>query len=356
VTPDPKELAAAFLAASSPRSLVLDVGSRVEHLREDIANGFAIPGRRSIPCTYFYDQVGSEIYEEITRLPEYYPTRTEAAILRAVAPELHRRLGASWILELGSGSSSKTRLLLDAWRAGTASALYTPIDVSREMLRSTAEALCADYPSLRVLALLGRYEDALAALPTCEDALVCFLGGTLGNFEPDAQARFFQNLAGRMAPGSHLLLGFDRRPHTGKPARRIYEAYNDAAGVTARFNLNLLARINRELGANFRVERFAHIAPYNEPKAQIEMYLESLDDQEVAIEALSRSYVFSRGERILTEISRKYDPKALAGWFGERGFSCVEIFSDDAGLFGLLLLRRDLDPIHAAPTLAGGEP
>jgi L-histidine Nalpha-methyltransferase len=307
--PDPAAAAARFIAAAEPRP-------------------------------YFYDLAGSRIYEEITALPEYYPTRTEAGILAGCAGALRRRLGPARLVELGSGSSQKTRLLLDAWGAADEPTLYAPIDVSAGMLQASAEALVADYPALRVLALAGRYEDGLAALPPSPRALYTFLGGTIGNFAPDAQDAFARLIAARMSPGAHLLLGFDRRPNAKKSARRIFEAYNDAAGVTARFNLNLLVRLNRELGADFRVDRFAHVAPYNEELDRIEMYLESLEDQEVFVPALGRAYRFARGERILTEISRKHDAEELAAWFEARGFSCEEGFGDRGGLFGVLLLRR----------------
>jgi L-histidine N-alpha-methyltransferase len=331
-------LLTAFFETPTPLLLV-ELGTEANSFKEEIAAGLSTPGRRSIPCAYLYDQQGALLYEEITRTPEYYPARTETSILQKIAPMLRERLGAVRLIELGSGASVKTRLLLDAWRAKEEEVLYIPIDVSRAMLAQSAASLVADYQGLRILGLIGRYEEALAALPTSRGSLVCFLGGTIGNFEPQEQSLFFQKIAQRMHPGDHLLLGFSRQPHPKKSIQMIREAYDDASGVTAQFSLNLLARINRELNANFVLAQFAHVAVYNESKQQIEIYIESLIAQEVRIEELGRSYFFSKGERIFTEISRRYDPQELAHWFEARGFSCQEHFSDEVGLFGLLLLQ-----------------
>ena len=331
--------ATAFLR-SGERLAVVDLGGPEARLGEDILRGFAEPGRRSIPCTYFYDRLGSAIYEEITELPEYYPARTEAAILRRIAPDLRRRLGPVPLIELGSGSSQKTRILLDAWGGP---ATYVPIDVSRAMLARAAEALIGEYPSLRVLALAGTYEDALDALaetPLAPERLVMFLGGTIGNFTPAATTAFFARLAEVIPAGGHFLLGFDRQPHAGKSRQLVLDAYNDRAGVTARFNMNLLVRLNRELGADFRLPAWAHDAVYDDAENQIEMYLESLEDQQVRIPALGHSYRFARGERILTEISRKLDPGAVATELTGHGFAVVEQLGDDEQRFGLVLARR----------------
>lgn len=338
--PSPRGQIEAFLSSPTSRLCVLALGAPEERLAQDVLRGFANAGRRFLPSTYFYNALGSEIYEEITALPEYYPTRTEAAILRDAAPVIRKLLGPVRIVELGSGSSQKTRILFDAWRAQREETLYVPIDVSHSMLASTAEALVSEYRGLRVLALAGRYEEGLAALPPSAASLITFLGGTIGNFEPEQQEIFFARLSDRMSPGSAFLLGFDRRAHLKKPTEIISRAYNDEAGVTARFNLNLLTRLNQELGADFRLESFRHEAIYNEEKHQIEMYLESLAEQTVNIPALSRSYLFSKGERILTEISRKFDPEELASWFEARGFQKEAFFGDPAELFGLLLFRR----------------
>lgn len=328
------------------RLLRVGQASTRERMLRDVAAGLGDPDaapaqrlQRSIPPTYFYDAEGSRIYEDITALPEYYPTRTEAALLADLGPGLMARLAPRELVELGSGSSTKTRAFFDSCRRDPLR--YVPIDVSCSMLDETGRALRRDYPFLRVLALCGPYEDALATLPPSPGRLLLFLGGTIGNFAPPQQEQFFSFLARRMAAGSHLLLGFDRRAHEGKPAQVIHDAYNDAQGVTARFNLNLLAHLNRELQADFDLSRWSHRAVYNPVEHQIEMYLVSGAAQQVRIAALGRSYRFAAGETILTELSRKFDPEELAGWFSRRGFRCIEHFTDRARYFGLLLLQRE---------------
>lgn len=330
------------LSSSGPRLSVLtlqhdDASAR---MRAEIAAGLASQPR-CIPPTYFYDAVGSALYEQITQLDAYYPTRTEASLLRRLAPQLARALGNPEIVELGSGSSRKTRLLLDAFAAHGQTLTYVPIDVNQAMLLETAECLVKEYPNLRVMGLAGQFEEALDVLPPSSQRLVLFLGGTIGNFTPTFQEAFIERLAKSMAPDSHLLLGFDRRPHARKPERRIHAAYNDARGLTARFNLNLLERLNRELGADFRHGAWLHRALYNPVEHQIEMYLESRVAQEVRLEGLGLAVSFEAQERILTEISRKFNPSELAGWFEDRGFRAVEHWSDERQDFSVMLFKRE---------------
>jgi dimethylhistidine N-methyltransferase len=319
-------------------------------MAREVLSGLSDPVQKWVPPTYFYDREGSEIYEEITELPEYYPTRTEAALLRRILPELRHLVRPTQIVELGSGSSTKTRLLFEVFasfsQTGSATAnagaapVYIPIDVSRSMLERTARRLVEEYPPLRVLGLCGQYEDALPALPPSGSRLVVFLGGTIGNFTPAFQSTFFTRLGLFMRPGNQLLLGFDRRAHKGKPASLIVEAYNDRSGVTARFNLNLLRRLNRELGADFDLSGFAHRAIYSERSDQIEMHLISQREQMVHIPN-GGTFRFRQGETLLTELSRKFDPAELAVWFARHGFHCVERWTDDGQLFGLMLLERE---------------
>lgn len=331
----------AFLEAKQPRLLILDVGHSglLSDMATDVAAGLADPTGRGIPPTYFYDSVGSEIYEAITALPEYYPTRTEAALLDRVAPELATWMRPADIVELGSGSSAKTRLLFDAWGAEDHPLVYVPVDISRTMLAATADRLCEQYPAMRILGLAGPFEGAFDVLAPRGDRLVLFLGGTLGNFTAEDQHRFFERLAAVLAPGSHFLLGFDRQAHPRKPVDLIEAAYNDAAGVTARFNLNLLVRLNRELGADFALDAWAHRAVYNQELHQIEMYLESLADQTVTVPSIGR-FDFKQGDRILTELSRKFDPEGLSTRLESYGFEQRAVWSDEAELFGMLLLRK----------------
>ncbi len=336
--------AADFLAADSPPLLLLDAGRAEDRGRmvREVTQGLGDPVQKSIPPTYFYDREGSDIYEEITELPEYYPTRTEAALLQRILPELRRLVCPQQLVELGSGSSTKTRLLFEVFpkdQSGSAP-VYIPIDVSRSMLEQTARRLVKEYPHLRVLGLAGQYEDAIQSLPPSNSRLVVFLGGTIGNFTPTFQSAFFTRLALFLRPGNHLLLGFDRRAHQRKPTHVIDAAYNDAQGTTARFNLNLLRRLNRELGADFVPSNFAHRALYNPSNDQIEMHLSSLCDQTVHVPP-GGAYHFRQGETILTELSRKFDPDELATWFSSRGFRCVQKWTDDAEYFGLMLLKRD---------------
>jgi L-histidine N-alpha-methyltransferase len=309
-----------------------------ERMRREVLTGLSDPVRRSIPPAYLYDARGSELYERITELPEYYPARTEASLLRQIAPLLAERLELSQLVELGSGSSVKTRLLLDAFQACDRPLTYIPIDISRSMLAQSAQSLSAAYPGMRVLGLAASFEEALALLPDCAQRLVIFLGGTLGNLSPIQQDAFFAGLRAAMPVGNHLLLGFDCRAHAGKPAPLIHAAYNDAQEVTAAFNLNLLRRLNRELGADFRLERWLHRAEYVLPEHQIEMVLVSLEDQEVRV--AGQAYRFRKGEGILTEISRKFDPLELAAWLDPRGFSLQACWMDPGASFGLMLLRR----------------
>lgn len=335
------EAAARFLATDTGTLLTLDVSRHDLHadLLADVQAGFASAGRRSLPPKYFYDAVGSDLFEAITTLPEYYPTRTEAALLRQQAGEIWALTRPTQLVELGSGSATKTRLLFDAYPT-QAPLTYIPIDVSQTMLASTAIQLVGDYPWLRVLALAGTFEDALAVLPGHGRRLFLFLGGTLGNLTAEQQGEFFDRLIDRMQPGNQLLLGFDRRAHAGKPAARIVAAYNDAAGVTAHFNRNLLSRLNRDLQADFQLEAWAHRAIYNAERHQIEMYLDCLDDQTVTIPALGARYEFRRGESLLTELSRKFDPDELSAWFASKGLLTSASWQDAQNQYGLLLLER----------------
>ena len=329
-----------FLAGGRPLSLIEVPGEDLrERMRREVLAGLADPLRPSIPPAYLYDARGSELYERITALPEYYPTRTEARLLAQVAPLLAERFSIRQLVELGSGSSAKTRMLLDAFEAGRRGLTYVPIDISREILGHTANQLVEAYPGMRVLAIAAPFDEAIALLPPCEQRLVLFLGGTLGNFPQKQQEVFFRGLHAAMTPGNHLLLGFDRRAHAGKPVSILHAAYNDAQGVTARFNENLLIRLNRELGADFVAARWRHRATYELPAHQITMVLESLGDQEVRV--AGRRFRFRSGEGILTEVSRKFDPEELASWLSERGFSPQACWMDAAETYGLMVLRRE---------------
>lgn len=338
---DSQRLASRFLSVQQAGYQVLRLArnEQDDRMALDVAEGLGVPGQKTLPCSYLYDARGSELYERITVLPEYYPTRTEASLLRQAATDIRSLTGALSLAELGSGSSAKTRVLLDAWQADQLPVTYIPIDISESMLSGAAEQLVSEYARLQVLGLAGHYEDALQVLPPDERRLYLFLGGTIGNFSESLQTVFFNRLRHAMPAGTHLLLGFDRQPHAQKPYQVIEQAYNDAQGVTAAFNLNMLRHINARLGADFDLSRWRHRAPYNRQLHRIEMHLESTVAQEVCIAALDRRYAFAAGERILTEISRKFDPQALGNWFEALGYHSVRHWSDRQGLFGLMLLR-----------------
>lgn len=334
-----------LLADVSSGIRVIHVGQvdPVVRMREDVRSGLEQSTQKWISPSYFYDEAGADIYEAITRLPEYYPTRTEAAILQEMAPWLGEHLLGSQIIELGSGSSAKTRILLDAFYQAETPLTYVPIDINEASLADSTKQLSKAYPRLNIQALVGHYDEAmdyLSNLSPVASRLFLFLGSTLGNFPPQAQSAFFERFSRLMRPGDHLLLGVDRMPHANKPASVIEEAYNDALGVTAEFNLNMLTHLNRMLGADFDLSQWEHQAVYNGNKEQIEMYLISQADQTVTIRDLEAQYRFEAGERLLTEISRKYDMESLAHWFLPYRLQCMYQWSDPDELFGLMLLKK----------------
>jgi L-histidine N-alpha-methyltransferase len=285
---------------------------------------------RSLPPKYFYDDRGSRLFDRICDTPEYYPTRTEASLLGAHADEIMRLARPDHILEFGSGTSRKTRHLLDVQSA----LHYWPFDVCEPMLCEAGEALIDAYPGLRVTPLLGDYNAGLAQLPSPEGRrLFVFLGGTIGNFEHRHAHDFLAELRAHMRPGDALLLGADRI----KDPARLHAAYNDAQGVTAEFNLNLLRVLNRELGADFRIEAFAHEARFEAERGRIEMYLVSLEDQRVRLPALDAHIDLGAGERILTEISRKFTMQGLEALLEEAGLAARRHFEPADGAFSLVL-------------------
>lgn len=292
---------------------------------------------KHLPPKWFYDRRGSELFEAITRLPEYYPTRAERAILVAHAGEIAAATGAVTLVELGSGTSAKTALLLDACTSVGTLRRFVPFDVSETTLRDAAAAVAAARPGLVVHAVVGDFEHHLHHLPQADGRLVAFLGGTIGNLPPPARARFLATLAAVLHPGEHLLVGADlvKDPH------RLVAAYDDATGVTAEFNRNVLAVLNRRLGARFRPERFAHVARWVPREEWIEMHLRSLVDQEVDVAALGLRVRFCAGEEMRTEISAKFRPGRLEGELAAAGFAPVRRWTDPAGDFALHLARRE---------------
>ncbi|HET9405396.1 MAG TPA: L-histidine N(alpha)-methyltransferase [Burkholderiales bacterium] len=290
--------------------------------------------RKALPPKYFYDERGSKLFEAICRTPEYYVTRTEVALMRERAAAIARRIGPNCaVIEYGSGSARKTRILLDALEP----AAYVPIDIAREQLRATAAGIARDYPELPVTAVCADYSRALE-LPGLDGLralrrVVYFPGSTIGNFTPAEAAGFLGNVRRLAGPGGGLLIGVDLR----KDAARLNAAYNDRRGVTAAFNLNLLARINRELGADFDLAAFRHQAFYNEPLGRIEMHLLSLADQRVSI---GRHVIrFRAGETIHTENSCKYSVTGFQSLARGAGFDPAACWVDDGRLFGVHFLQ-----------------
>ena len=287
---------------------------------------------KTLPWPYFYDAIGSELFERICDLPEYYPTRTEDAILRAHADAMVAGwLGAPVMIELGSGSSTKTRRLIASALGLYGRLHYVPIDVSPTALVDSAGTLVRTFPQLRVTGYVADYRGALAGIAAQIPGpkLWVFLGSSLGNYEADDAVGLLRRVAATMDASDRLLLGTDLI----KDRATLEAAYDDAQGVTARFNLNLLARINRELGADFRLEAFAHHAVYREDLGRVEMHLVSRSDQVVRIPRAELDVRFLQGESIHTENSHKYTPEGLRDLAARSGFLEEEAWSDRDGLF-----------------------
>lgn len=287
---------------------------------------------------YFYDEKGSELFEEITALPEYYQTRTELSILEEKVPEIVARTGCRELVELGSGSASKTRALLDAMMDRAGAVRYVPFDVSESALTGCTKRFREEYPTLEISGFVGDFDHSLERLlnrPRTNGAgrLVIFLGGTIGNFTPEQRHSFLGRLRAGLEKGDYLLIGTD----LVKDVRVLEAAYDDAAGVTARFNKNLLNVLNRKLGGEFDPELFAHRAIYNPEESRIEMWLDSKVAQKVPVAALDLEIPFEEGGGIRTEISAKFTRESAGAMFDESGFELLSLYTDDEELFGLAL-------------------
>jgi len=336
-------LARAFRAAlAAGRPAILGHAAAADD-REEFARSVdrglgAAPPR--LDCRFLYDAEGSRLYEAITALDEYYLTRTEAALLARHADELRRRVGPATLVELGSGSSAKTPLLLDAWARAGRPVRYVPVDVSASALAGAFRALCADRPWLQLVGLHATHEQAFPLLRTVAPALVVFLGSSVGNLDDAELDAFLAQLAAALGPGDHVLLGAD----LVKDPALLEAAYDDAAGVTAAFTRNLFARMNRELGAGLDVAAFAHEARWEPQREQIEIHARVLRDQVLALPSLGRRHPLPAGTRILVEICRKFRLETLSARLRAAGFATVETWTDPRGWFALLLLRRTEAP------------
>ncbi|MFF3068002.1 L-histidine N(alpha)-methyltransferase [Kitasatospora sp. NPDC057904] len=301
-------------------------------LRHDVQHGLTSEPKW-LPPKWFYDARGSDLFEEITRLPEYYPTRAERAILTARAGEIAAATKARTLVELGSGSSEKTRLLLDALNDLGTLRTYVPVDVSESALTSAGEALAADYPGVAVHGVLADFTARLGLPPDGAPRLVAFLGGTLGNLLPDERTGFLGGLRATLDQGDHLLLGTD----LVKDPAVLVAAYDDASGVTAQFNRNVLNVLNRELGADFDPDAFEHVARWDAEREWIEMRLRSLRSQTVKIPVLDLPVHFDRGEELRTEVSAKFRRERVAEELAAAGMRLTHWWTDEEGRFGLSL-------------------
>jgi L-histidine N-alpha-methyltransferase len=309
-------------------------GGVLAGLAEDVREGLSCPFKE-LPPKYFYDERGSRLYEAITELPEYYPTRAERAILDRRAEEIVAAADAGILIELGSGSAAKTRRLLDAMSDADSLAAYVPVDISEEITRRTAAQLVDEYSEIRVHGVICDYETHLERVPREEGALIAFLGGTIGNFRPGPRRSFLARIATLMYPGDRFLLGTD----LVKDQARLEAAYNDSAGATAEFNKNVLQVLNRELDADFDPDGFEHVAFWDADNAWIDIRLRSLAEQFVDIRALDMRAHFARNEEMRTEISTKFTRARLERTYADVGLELVEWWTDPDELYALSLAR-----------------
>ncbi|KAB8197399.1 L-histidine N(alpha)-methyltransferase [Nonomuraea phyllanthi] len=301
-------------------------------LERDVRTGLTA-SPKWLPPKWFYDAAGSELFSRITRLPEYYPTRRELAILRARATDLAAASRADTLVELGSGTSEKTELLLEALASAGTLRAYTPVDVDAVTLEAAARRLAGRFPGLDVRAVCADFERHLGLLPRTGRRMVAFLGGTIGNLEPAARRVFMKEVRATLRRGDTFLLGADLVKDTG----RLVAAYDDSAGVTAAFNRNVLKVVNRELRADFEPEAFEHVALYDERHEWIEMRLRATRDMRVRIEGLGMTVSFAEGEETRTEISAKFRVEGLRRELAAAGFRIRRAYTDPDGDFALIL-------------------
>jgi L-histidine Nalpha-methyltransferase len=316
------------------------IEERRKAMAEDVRRGLSSTPK-SLPAYLFYDDEGSRLYEQITELDEYYPTRTERAILAQHAADIVRRVRLDAteplrIVELGAGTATKTTLLLEAVIAEQGECVFVPIDVSRAALDEATDRLARELPAVDVQPFVGRHEAAFDTIRALGPRrLVLFIGSSIGNFDDAAALALLRGVRKSLTPGGALLLGTDLR----KDPARLVAAYDDASGVTAAFNRNILRHINRELGAGFEPERFRHVAVWNDDASRIEMHLESREAHDVHIGAIDLVVRLGEGERIHTESSVKYDLPRIDALLGAAGFTRETTYSDEEQLFAVHLAR-----------------
>ncbi|MGZ4457322.1 MAG: L-histidine N(alpha)-methyltransferase [Nocardioides sp.] len=310
----------------------LDPGGLAAQMARDVRAGLGADPK-VLPPKYFYDARGSELFDDITRLPEYYPTRTERAILEERVGEVARLTGAQTLIELGSGTSEKTRLLLQALSEAGTLARFVPFDVDPAVLKDASAAVAAELPGVLVSPVVGDFEHHLGVLPTGGRRLLAFLGSTIGNLDPAQRAAFLRDVRATLGPGDSFLLGTD----LVKAPERLVAAYDDAAGVTAAFNKNVLIVLDRDLAADFDPDAFEHVAVWDAEREWIEMRLRSRRDQVVRVGALDLEVAFAAGEEVRTEISAKFRRETVERELADAGLSLTAWWTDPAGDFALSL-------------------
>ena len=307
-------------------------GRYLDALRADVRAGLtAVP--KTLPPKYFYDARGSELFDEITRLPEYYLTRAETSILQRHSADIAALSRCESLVELGSGTSAKTRLLLRALLDGGTLREFVPFDVDPAVLTDASDALAAEFPGLAIAPFVGDFEHDIGTIPARGRRTIAFIGSTIGNLEPEQRARFLAQVGAALRPGDTFLLGTDMVKDPG----RLVRAYDDAAGVTAAFNRNILVVVNRELDADFDVDEFRHVALWDPENEWIEMRLRSERAQQVTIGDLGLAVSFGAGEELRTEISAKFRRERIDAELAAAGMRAVQFWTDQGGDFGLTL-------------------
>jgi L-histidine Nalpha-methyltransferase len=332
------------MEAHTPPEPVLEGAIRIEShldgvnersLADDVLDGLTRPFKE-LPPKHFYDARGAELFDLICELPEYYPTRAERAILEQHSVEISALTGAAELVELGSGTASKTRVLLDALHGAGTLLRYIPVDVTESMVRECAEQLTAEYPGLRVHGVIGDFERHLDQIPAAlGPRIVAFLGGTIGNFPPGSRRRVLREIATLLGPDDYLLMGTD----LVKDPAVLEAAYDDEQGVTAEFNRNVLRVLNRELGADFEPEDFEHVALFDREHEWIEMRLRARREHTTLVRDLDLPVHFAAGEEMRTEISAKFTSERIEGDLASAGLELVRSLTDVDGLFALTLSR-----------------
>ncbi len=325
---------------TAPDQIAIEVhlaADREAAMARDVRLGLSMDPKELSP-KYFYDERGSQLFEQITELDEYYPTRAERSILAERSDEIVIAAGKpDTLIELGSGSATKTRHLLSAMSAAGCLDTYVPVDISEEITHETADSLVQEYPGLAIRGLVCDFEQDLERIPSPgEGRLIVFLGGTIGNLYPDARREFLLRIAAMLGPNDRLLLGIDLVKERG----RLEAAYDDSSGVTAEFNKNVLSVLNRELGADFDLDAFEHVARYDGEEARMDIRLRSLAEQTVRLDGLEMDVTFAAGEEMRTEISSKFTRERLDAVYEEAGLTLTGWFTDAAGDYALSLAER----------------